>query len=144
MGCSQLVVQNVPYWNVKEINENTLFITLNNEEAHRLKGIVSKLVLHFYRLQIGKGYISIPISFLRAEFYFSRSSFYSRVNPPLDKFVYFEEDKVDFKQFVFPFPFLGIIEHDFSKGIMFEFKKQRDKIILLDLLNHAYKSFLKI
>ncbi|EOO22137.1 MULTISPECIES: hypothetical protein [Bacillus] len=139
-----MVVQNISYWNVKEINENTVFITLTNEEARRLKGVVSKLVLHFSRLQIGKGYISIPISPLKAEFYFSRSSFYSRVNPPLDKFVYFEENKVDFKQFVFPFPFLGIIEHDFSKGIMFEFKKQKDKIILLDLLNQAYKSLLKI
>lgn len=139
-----MVVQNVSYWNVKEINENTVFITLTNEEARRLKGVVSKLVLHFSRLQIGKGYISIPISPLQAEFYFSRSSFYSRVNPPLDKFVYFEENKVDFKQFVFSFPFLGIIEHDFSKGIMFEVKKQKDKIILLDLLNQAYKSLLKV
>lgn len=146
MGCKHLIIQNGSYWDVKEINENTLFITLKNEEASKLRGIVNKLVLHFYGLKIGRGYLSIPISPLQAKFYFNRSSFYSSssVYFDLDKLVYFKEDKIDFKQFVFPFPFFGIIEHDFSKGIMFEFKKHKDKIKLIKLLDQAYKSLLKI
>ncbi|AFU17101.1 hypothetical protein MC28_D052 (plasmid) [Bacillus thuringiensis MC28] len=130
---------NLSYWNVTEVNNDTLLVSLK-ENIH----VGNKLVLYIYKFKIGGNNIQIPISSLQARLYLDRFTF---IRENRDEFLlggmYFDETKVDFKQFAIPFPYEGLLECDFSKGIMFKCKTEKDKIKLLKILEKAYAKFFK-
>ena len=133
---------NLIYWNVEEVDENIVLITLKKNIT-----VANKIVLHLYQrcLTIGEGVIQIPTTPLQAKFYQHRYSFQeeyirkSRVN----NYIYYEETEFDFNKLIISLPFYGVIDHDFTKGVMFSYRNEKDLTKLLNLLEKSYATFLK-
>lgn len=60
------------------------------------------------------------------------------------KIITFQYDiELNFTDHVFPYPFTGIVEDDFTKGFTFKFKKKGDLNKLLKSLENKYERLLK-
>lgn len=57
-------------------------------------------------------------------------------------YIYHEETKVDFNKLIIYLPFYGVIDCDFTKGVMFSYQNEKDLTKLLNLLDKAYVTFL--
>ncbi|WP_454433787.1 hypothetical protein [Bacillus cereus] len=140
--CRQMVNGNLIYWNVEEVNKNIVLITLKKNIT-----IGNKIVLHLYQrcLTLGEGVIQIPITPLQAKFYQHHYSFvreYFRKNG-INNYIYYEETEVDFNKLIISLPFYGVINCDFTKGVMFSYQNDKDLMKLLNLLEKSYAIFLK-
>ncbi|HHB1957441.1 TPA: hypothetical protein ACOQ43_005553 [Bacillus cereus] len=140
---------NLNYWNVEGIDENIVFITLKKNIT-----LANKIVLHLYRKAlvlppyksgIHEENIQIPITPLQAKFYLHRYSFYEeyRRMSKVNNYIYYEETEVDFNKLIIPLPFYGVIDCDFTKGVMFSYQNDKDLTKLLNLLEKSYATFLK-
>jgi hypothetical protein len=132
---------NLIYWNVEEIDRNIVLITLKKNIA-----VNNKIVLHLYQrcLTIGESDIQIPINPLQANFYLDFYSFYKEYTRKsrVINYTYYEETKVDFNEFIIFLPFYGVIDCDFTKGVMFGYRNEKDLTKLLNLLDKSYAAFL--
>ncbi|PHA57759.1 hypothetical protein COF07_11585 [Bacillus wiedmannii] len=129
------------YWNVEEIDRNIVLITLKNDIT-----LTNKIVLHLYQrcLTLGESGIQIPISSLQAKFHRDFYSFYKEYTrkSAVVNYIYYEETKIDFNELIIFLPFLGVIDCDFTKGVMFGYRNEKDLTKLLNLLDKSYATFL--
>ncbi|HDX9561311.1 TPA: hypothetical protein ROX99_002795 [Bacillus thuringiensis] len=129
------------YWNVEEIYRNIVLITLKKNIT-----VTKKSVLQLYQrcLTIGESSIQIPITPLKAKFHRDFYSFYKEYarKSEVDNYIYYEETKVDFNELIIFLPFLGVIDCDFTKGVMFGYRNEKDLTKLLNLLDKSYATFL--
>ncbi|MES1051414.1 hypothetical protein FOA24_19200 [Bacillus thuringiensis] len=140
VGWKQLVNLNSIYWNVEKVDENIVLITLKENIT-----VANKIVLHLYRKLYGRN-IQIPITSLRARFYLDSYTLHSEcnLNQVIDEYRCYDATEIDFDQLVINHPYYGIIiDCDFTKGVMFSCKNDKEKIKLLNLLEKAYATFLQ-
>lgn len=132
---------NLIYWNVEEIDRNIVLITLKKNIT-----VNNKIVLHLYQrcLTLGESDIQIPITPLKANFYLDFYSFYKEYirKSRVINYTYYEETKFNFNDFIIFLPFYGVIDCDFTKGVMFSYRNEKDLTKLLNLLDKSYAAFL--
>lgn len=132
------------YWNVIEINQNTIKVSLKDRTPSKRLGESNKLILFLYQLTTNGRVLTVPLSPIQARFYPNRHELQKQLVRENPNLVFHEiyDTKVDFKEYTFQFPGKGAIEADFTEGVIFSFKKYKDKNKLLKILDKSYHSFI--
>jgi hypothetical protein len=131
------------YWNVYEINSNTIKVSLKDKTPFNRLGDLNTLILFLYQLTTGGSVLTVPLSPIRARFSPNRLELQNQLGRENPYLVFDEtyDQVVDFKEHKIQFPITGAIEADFNEGVVFSFKKLKDKDKLLNLLEKSYHSF---
>lgn len=132
------------YWNVREVNQNTIKVSLKDATPFNRLADSNTLILFLYQLTTGGRVLTVPLSPLQANFYANRYELQKRLRWENPYLVFDEkyDKKVDLKEYIIQFPITGAIEADFNEGVVFGFKKLKDKNKLLNILEKSYHSFL--
>lgn len=139
-----MLYSKLKYWNVDDINQNTIKVSLKTKTTFNKLSESNTLILFLYQLTTGGRVLTVPLSPIQARFYNNRHELQkqlSRENPNL-LFSEIYDTKVDFEEYTFQFPGKGAIEANFNEGIAFGFKNKKDKNKLLKLLDQSYHLFL--
>ncbi|KFN01655.1 hypothetical protein D0U04_12195 [Bacillus clarus] len=122
------------FWRTEKVEKGTRILLKEN-----LNNVPKTMIIYFKRLKVAGLYL-YPLTSSLVKLSVDEKEF---IDTQIDKYGYIMNlEEVDFTDHSIPYPVVGVIKVNFSKGIVIEFRRDKDVVKLVERMDKAVEELL--